>query len=224
MTKGFARKVRLDVSYYERLFTNLADDDVLLDTGISFPIAFRKGRIYGAESKLEIPRWGRFSGYLSYSYLVGFGYTPVTGGLLLGNDISAALLDTGRFPVTQDQRNTANGRVRYQISSRMWAALGGSYGSGLPTGFNGTRQDAIARFGQPMADRINFDRGRVLPSLAINIAAGADLLRGDRIKMRLQADAHNVNNRLNVINFAGLFSGTGVAPPRSYAVRLSTEF
>lgn len=224
VTKGFARKIKLDVSYYERRSTNLADDDVLLDTGISFPIAFRKGRIYGAESKVELPRWGRFSGYLSYSYLVGFGYTPVTGGLFLGNDISAALLDTGRFPVTQDQRNTASGRFRCQLTSRTWAALGGSYGSGLPTGFSGTRRDAIAQFGEPIADRVNFDRGRVRPSLAINISAGADLLRGDRVKLRLQADAHNLNNRLNVINFAGLFSGTGVAPPRSYALRLATEF
>jgi hypothetical protein len=42
--------------------------------------------------------------------------------------------------------------------------------------------------------------------------------------MRLQADVQNFNNRLNVINFAGLFSGTGIAPPRSYNLRLGIEF
>jgi len=42
--------------------------------------------------------------------------------------------------------------------------------------------------------------------------------------MRLQADIQNLNNRINVINFAGLFSGTGIAAPRGYAIRLETEF
>jgi hypothetical protein len=42
--------------------------------------------------------------------------------------------------------------------------------------------------------------------------------------MRLQFDAQNLNNRLNLIDFAGLFSGNAIAPPRSYAVRLKADF
>jgi hypothetical protein len=42
--------------------------------------------------------------------------------------------------------------------------------------------------------------------------------------MRLQADVENLNNRLNVIDFAGLFSGNAVAPPRSFAARFETSF
>ena len=73
--------------------------------------------------------------------MVGFGYPPVTGRLLLGDEVTRALDSTGRFPVTQDQRNTVSGRFRYQLVSRAWAAFGGSYGSGLPTEFSGTPQD-----------------------------------------------------------------------------------
>jgi hypothetical protein len=40
----------------------------------------------------------------------------------------------------------------------------------------------------------------------------------------VQADVLNLADRLNVINFAGLFSGTAIAPPRSFGVRLRTEF
>ena len=224
LTKGFNRKIKLDVSSFERIFTNFADDDLLLDTGVSFPIAFRKGRIYGAEAKLEVPRWGRFSGYVSYSYMVGFAYTPVTGGLFLGNDAGTALLNTGRFPISQDQRNTVNTRWRYQLTSRVWTAFGGSYGSGLPTEFDGSKQDAIEQFGPSIVDRVNFNRNRVRPSLALDASLGAELVKRDRIHLRLQADGQNLNNRLNVINFAGLFSGTGIAPPRSYRVRVITEF
>jgi len=40
----------------------------------------------------------------------------------------------------------------------------------------------------------------------------------------VQADVLNVTNRFNLINFAGLLSGTAIAPPRGAAIRLRTEF
>jgi hypothetical protein len=42
--------------------------------------------------------------------------------------------------------------------------------------------------------------------------------------LRLQGEVENATNKLNVINFAGLFSGTAIAPPRSGNVRLQFEF
>ncbi len=223
-TKGFLGKMKLDVNYFDRTFDNYADDDVLFDTGVSFPIAFRRGSIYGSEAKLDLPNWGRLSGQVSYSNMVGFGYTPVTGGLFLGDEASNALANTGRFPVSQDQRNTVSSRFRYQVVPRAWVALGGSYGSGLPAEFDGTIQDAVQQFGQQIVDRVNFDRGRVKPSLSLGASIGTELVRREHLLVRLQADVKNFNNRLNVINFAGLFSGTGIAPPRSYSVRLGIEF
>jgi outer membrane cobalamin receptor len=224
LAKGLFGKLKLDLNFYDRRFDNYADDDVLLNTGVSFPIAFRRGTIYGTEAKLELPNWGRLSGQVSYSNMVGFGYTPVTGGLFLGDDSSNALANTGRFPVSQDQRNTLTTRFRYQVVPRAWLAFGASYGSGLPTEFDGTIQDAIQQFGQQIVDRVNFDRGRVRPSLSLGASAGADLVKNEHMVMRLQGDVQNLNNRLNLINFAGLFSGTGIAPPRSYALRLGVEF
>ena len=223
-TKGFFGKMKLDANYYDRVFDNYADDDVLFDTGVSFPIAFRRGTIHGAEAKLDLPNWGRLSGQLSYSNMVGFAYTPVTGGLFLGDDASNALVNSGRFPVSQDQRNTLSTRFRYQLVSRAWVAMAGSYGSGLPTEFDGTVQDAVQQFGQQIVDRVDFARGRVRPSLSLGASVGADLVKREHVLLHLQADVQNFNNRLNLINFAGLFSGTGIAPPRSYSLRLGVEF
>jgi outer membrane cobalamin receptor len=223
LTKNFLSKLRVEANYYRRTIDNFPDDDVLLNTGVSVPIAFHKATIYGAESKLEIPHWGRLSAWLSYSYLVGFGYTPVTGGVFLGNDASTALNST-RFPITQDQRNTVSAGARYQLTHRLWFASTGFYGSGLPTEFDGTREQALQQFGDAIVNRVNLDRGRVRPSLSLNVAGGADLLKRDRISMSVQAQVQNINNRLNLINFAGLFSGTGIAPPRSYAMRLTASF
>ena len=61
----------LDVNYYLRNVNNYADDDQIQNTTISFPIAFRKATIYGAEAKIEVPDWHKISGFLSYSYMVG---------------------------------------------------------------------------------------------------------------------------------------------------------
>ena len=225
LSKGFFGQLKFDANVFDRRVNNYADDDQLLSTAVSFPIAFAKAYIYGAEGKVEIPHWKRINGFVSYSYIVGSAYLPVTGGLFLGDDASNAISQiTGRFWDSQDQRNTVRTRFRYQFTDRFWGGVGGEYGSGLPFEFTGTEQDALAQYSQQVVDRVNFAKGRVRPSLSIDASLGADLWRTDRLQMRFQADVQNINNRLNVIDFGGLFSGNAIGPPRSYALRLTTSF
>jgi hypothetical protein len=225
LTKAFFGKFKLDANVFRRQFKNYADDDQLLNTAVSFPISFRKGILYGADGKIDLPDWRGFSGFVSYSYIVGNVWFPVTGGLFLGQDATNAETRlTGHFPDSQDQRNTVRTRVRYQLAPRLWIAGGAEYGSGLPFDFGGTEADALAQYGQAVVDRINFDRGRVRPSLSIEASLGADLYKSERMNVKLQADGENLNNRLNVIDFNGLFSGNAIGPPRSFALRLTTSF
>jgi hypothetical protein len=225
VTKGFAHKLKLDANVFRRQFNNFADDDQLLNTGVSFPIAFQKGILYGAEGKIELPNWGDFSGFVSYSYIVGSAWFPVTGGLFLGqNAISAETQLTGHFPDSQDQRNTLRYRLRYQLTSRLWLGTGLEYGSGLPFDFAGTQAQALADYGQQVVNRINFARDRVRPALAVDAMLGVDIYKSEPVELQLEADIQNLNNRLNVIDFGGLFSGNAIAPPRSYALRLQAAF
>jgi len=225
LTKGFFGKFRLDTNYFRRYVNNYADDDQILNTVVAFPIAFDKAVIYGAEGKIEMPVWGRFSGFVSYSYMVGNAWFPVTGGLFLGDDaVNATTRLTGHFPDSQDQRNTVRARARCQLASRFWLAGGVEYGSGLPFDFTGTYDQALAEYGQQVVNRINFDRGRVRPAFSIDASAAASLYQKDELGLRLQFDVENLNNRLNVIDFGGLFSGNAIAPPRTYALRLTTSF
>jgi outer membrane cobalamin receptor len=225
LSKGFFGQLKFDANVFDRRVNNYADDDQLLSTAVSFPIAFAKAYIYGAEGKIEIPHWKRISGFVSYSYIVGSAYLPVTGGLFLGSDANDAISRiTGRFWDSQDQRNTVRTRFRYQFTDRLWGGVGGEYGSGLPFQFTGTEQDALAQYSQQVVDRVNFAKGRVRPSLSIDASLGADLWRTEKLQMRMQADVQNINNRLNVIDFGGLFSGNAIGPPRSYALRLTTSF
>jgi hypothetical protein len=224
-SKSFLNQFRFDANYFRRYVNNYADDDQILSTAVSFPIAFRKAIIYGAEGKLELPHWNRFSGFVSYSYIVGNAWFPVTGGLFLGDDATSALTQTtGHFPDSQDQRNTARVRIRYQLTSRLWIAGGSEYGSGLPFDFDGSEQQALAEYGQAVVDRININSGRIKPTLAVDASFGAQLYKKEKAAVTLQADGENLNNRLNVLDFGGLFSGNAISPPRSYFLRLAANF
>lgn len=227
---GFSRalfgKARLDASFYRRTFANYADDDVFLNTGISFPIAFQSAQIRGVDVKLAVPHWGRFSGFLSYSNMIGIAQLPVAGGLFLGDNAVGVVGVTGAFPISQDQRNTARARLRYQIHPRLWMAAVATYGSGLPVDIDGAVDLAslVAQYGQQIIDRVNFDAGRVRPNFTLDASFGADLWRQEKRMLRLETVIENLTNRLNVINFAGLFSGTAIAPPRGASIRLQYEF
>ncbi|HET6841340.1 MAG TPA: TonB-dependent receptor [Candidatus Angelobacter sp.] len=226
ITRGFWQKLRLDANIYRRDWKNFSDDDLLLNTGISFPIAFQSAVIQGEEIKISVPHWGPVSGAISYANSIGIGKFPISGGLFLGDDAASAISATsGRFPVSQDQRNTLSGRFQYQITPRIYAALGGNYGSGLPVEFQGSLQDAVNQnTAQQILNRVNFAAGRVRPSFSLDSAAGVILSKRDKQSVRLQADFLNMTDRLNLINFAGLFSGTAVRPPRSGNLRLQWEF
>lgn len=225
LSKEFGGRMHVDVNSYRRDVRNYADDNQLLNTGVSYPIAFNNAEIYGAEGKIDLLHLGRLNGFASYSYMVGNAWYPVTGGLFLGGDASAALSQvSGHFPDSQDQRNTLRTRLQYRLMPRIWLAGGASYGSGLPFEYGGDEATALAEYGQQVIDRINFTRGRLRPQLAVNASVGTDLYAKEGRTIRLQVDGDNLNNRLNVIDFGGLFSGNSIGPMRSYAARLSTNF
>jgi hypothetical protein len=90
--------------------------------------------------------------------------------------------------------------------------------------FGGTEEQAIAQYGSQIVERVNFARSRVKPSFSLDASLGAEMWKRDSVQIRLQADAANLTNRVNLIDFAGLFSGNAVAPPRSFALRLETSF
>jgi hypothetical protein len=230
LTKALFNKVKLDTNYFRRAVDNFADDDQIDNTTISFPIAFQKAIVNGAEAKLDLPEWKKLSGFVSYSYELGNAWNPVTGGLFLG--ANAQIPTTGYFPISQDQRNTVRGRLRYQIAPRFWIAGGVQFDSGLPFQFQCdpslTLDQCIANevqtYGQQVVNRVNFAQGRIYPTFQVNASAGADVYKSERLNMRFQIDGQNLTNVVDVIDFGGLFSGNAIGPSRSVMMRLTTNF
>jgi outer membrane receptor for Fe3+-dicitrate len=221
--KALPGNLRLEAVWFSRAIRNFADDDVFLNTGVSFPISFARATIRGVEAKLELPRIGRTSGFVSWSNLSGVGQLPITGGLFLEEDAAELLSSTDRFPITQDQRNTVQARFRHDVTNRLWVAGGLRYGSGLPVELEGDEFDPEDQDPRILA-RVDLDRGRVRPGYFLDLAAGADFPLREAGTLRVQFDAINVTDQLNVINFAGLFSGNALAVPRSWAMRMSWNF
>jgi hypothetical protein len=224
-TQELFHKAHISASVFRRDTRNFADDDVLLDTGVSFPIAISSAHIYGAESQFALPQWGPWSAWLNYSYMVASARLPVVGGLFLGQDAAELLNSNARIWISQDQRHTAHGQLRYQPWSRFWTSLGASYGTGLPVELNGeSTATLVEEFGQAVVDRVNLNAGRVRPYLSVDLSAALDLYKKESRAVRLQGDIRNLNDRLNVINFASVFSGTAISSPRTFSLRLRFDY
>lgn len=226
-TSSFFGKLRLDVNVFRRNARNLADDDTLLNTGVSFPITFAVGRIIGEEVRIDVPNWGRFSGYISYSNQSATAWGPITGGLFLGQEANEGLIDTSKFAVGSDQRNTLRSRIRLQASKRFWFAFGASYGSGLPVEIESEGIDRHAleeQYGPRVVEQVNFDRGRVRPNYSLDASAAAQLWRTEKQDVALQVELSNLTDHVNVVNFASLLSGTGISTSRSASARVRWTF
>jgi hypothetical protein len=224
-TKELFHKAHISANLFQRDTRNFADDDVLLDTGVSFPIALSSAHIYGVESQLALPQWGPWSAWINYSYMVASARLPVVGGLFLGEDAADELNSNNRIWISQDQRHTVHGQLRYQPWSRLWMSVGASHGTGLPVDLNGeSTATLVEEFGQAVVDRVNLDAGRVRPSLSVDLSAAVDLYKKESRAVRLQGDIRNLNDRLNVINFASVFSGTAIGSPRTFSLRLRFDY
>jgi Carboxypeptidase regulatory-like domain len=219
ITKGFLDKLRLDANVYRRDTTNYPDDNQLLNTPLSLPIAFRKAVIYGAEAKIEVPHWWHFSGWASYSYQLGNNWWPETGGLFF-----AGLPTTGHFPDSQDQRNFLRARGVYQIIPRLWMALGVEFNSGLPFITNYSYAENVSLYGPALVDQLNFTRGRILPHWSENVSVGYDFYQKEERSLGLQADCNDLSNRMQVLDFGGLLSANAIGPARSCMVRVTAKF
>jgi len=215
---------RLDVSHYWRTFRNYIDDDVFLNTGVSFPITFDTARIEGTEVRLEMPRWKRFSSFVSYSNMIGRAGSPVTGGLFIRGGEAEELRDVvEHFPISQDQRNTVAAQVRFEPHRRVWLAVDTRYGSGLPVELEDD-DDEAQPIAQSILDKVNFERGRIRPNFNLNFSAGVRMWEQEARSATLQFDVRNAIDRLNVINFTGLFSGTALAPGRQMTLQARVRF
>jgi hypothetical protein len=107
----------------------------------------------------------------------------------------------------------------------VWLAVSGEYGSGLPADIAGADLNfLLAQYGVAILDRVNLERERVRPNFSLDAATGVEFYRKEQRSASLLVQAANLSNRVNVINFESLFSGTAVGQPRSVSAGLRLTF
>src|SRR5262249_14345909 len=122
-----ARELRPAAAFYYR---RLKDPPVItnfLATGIIFPATLDHSRSKGIEARLDLARVNGFSGFCSYTNLHIYGFSPITGGLFLGEAVDLSMRPPGsRINIEEDQRNTLVFQAMYdRLPGRLWTAFGG---------------------------------------------------------------------------------------------------
>lgn len=217
----FARGVRVDVSYWHRRVRNAADPNVFFGTTMIFPNTIDAGRAAGIDVRLEVPRRGRWSGYVSYTnaHVVWFG--PINGGLFLEQDV----IDIGpgtRFTPDHDQRHVGSLGIAYDDERRgLWVSVTGQYASGTPLEIEADELGELA--GRPGAELVDLERGRVKPRSVFDVLIGQRLYRGPRLDLSARVSLLNVTSHAYAYNFGNPFSGThfGAGRTMAFSVRAS---
>ena len=82
----------------------------------------------------------------------------------------------------------------------------------------------LSQYGPQIISKVNFGRGRVAPNFSLGAAAGWDVYRKEQRSVGIRVQGENLLDRVNVLDFAGLFSGTAVAAQRSVSAQLRVSF
>ena len=112
---------------------------------------------------------------------------------------------------------------------RLWLATSAEYGSGLPANLGSKAGSCdincyVAIYGSAIVSRVDFQSTRVRPNCSLDAEAGATLYHKEGRDVSFEIAGHNITDKVNVLNFASLFSGTAVAPPASVSARLKFGF
>lgn len=212
------RRWRVDGALWRRDAREVADPNVFLGTTVVFPNAVARGRAYGADLRVEVPRWGGWSGYASgtVSKIVQTG--PITGGVFLEDEV-AELGPGVEFVPDHDQRAAfAAGASWEHPRSGLSVAASLRFESGTP--ISRDDEDEAELKARPGAALVDFTRGRVKPRLLASLNAVIPVLRTTRGQVRLRATVLNLLDRRYAYNFGNRFSGTHFGAGRTASVAL----
>ena len=218
---SFAQGVRLDVSYWRRRVENAGDPNVLFGTTIIIPNSIARGKADGLDLRLDLPRRGGASAYVSYTNARVVQFGPVTGGLFLEDEV-IEIADGTQFTPDHDQRHVAAFGLSYDHPrTRFWASFSGRYESGTPLEVDEDELDELME--RPGAELADFQGGRVRPRQIFDILAGTRLFRSGGNEFSIRAGILNFTGERFAFNFGNPFSGTHFGPGRTLQIGLQVR-
>jgi Carboxypeptidase regulatory-like domain len=117
----------LDLDYFWKYTHNAYDFSTLLNTTITFPIAWHNSKLDGVTGRLSTTSLHGFQAYWTFGHTRARYFPPETGGLVP----QGAPLVNGVFRIDHDQAFQSTTVLRYQHKNHEWIAFTWRYDSGL---------------------------------------------------------------------------------------------
>lgn len=130
--QGIGRHLVIDADYFWKYTHNAYDFNVILNTPITFPIAWNKSKIDGVGIRVSMNDYKGLTAYFNAGHTRARYFPPETGGLFFNSD-----LPEGVFRIDHDQAFQQTTYLQYQFKQlKMQPYVGFSwrYDSGLVAG------------------------------------------------------------------------------------------
>jgi outer membrane receptor protein involved in Fe transport len=123
--QAIGRYLLLDADYFWKFTDNAYDFSILLNTTITFPIAWRKSKLDGVTGRVSTTNLRGFQGYWTFGHNRARYFPPETGGLI-------SVQPEGVFRIDHDQEFQSTLLLRYQRPKNAeWISWSWRYDSGL---------------------------------------------------------------------------------------------
>src|SRR5579871_2527155 len=125
--QAFGKWLLLDADYFWKYTHNAYDFNTLLNTTITFPIAWHNSKLDGVTGRVSTTNLHGFQAYWTFGHTRARFFPPETGGLVP----QGAPLVNGVFRIDHDQAFESNAVFRYQHKNQEWIAFTWRYDSGM---------------------------------------------------------------------------------------------
>ncbi len=240
--QAIGKYLLVDADYFWKYTHNAYDFSILLNTTITFPIAWHNSKVDGVTGRVSTTNIHGFQAYYSFGHTQARYFPPQNGGVL-PNDLGSSV-----FRIDHDQAFQSNANFRYQRPKNAeWISFIWRYDSGLvESGVTNTaaalmltpnQQRTLGLTANPVAstlidfptpDKANPDHNpaRVKPRSILNLAIGTDNLLHAEKSRRITASltVANLTDKAALYNFLSTFSGTHFLQPRTISAHVGFVF
>ena len=127
LEQAIGKWMLVDLDYFWKYTHNAYDFSTLLNTTITFPIAWHNSKLDGVTGRVSTTNLHGFQAYWTFGHHRARYYPPEVGGLVP----NGAPLVGGVFRIDHDQAFQSTAVLRYQHKNREWIAWTWRYDSGL---------------------------------------------------------------------------------------------
>jgi hypothetical protein len=125
--QAIGRFLLIDADYFWKYTHNAYDFDVLLNTTITFPIAWHNSKLDGVTGRVSTTNLRGFQAYWTFGHTRARYFPPENGGLVSqGHPLATTV-----FRIDHDQAFQSTANIRYQHKNAEWIAWTWRHDSGL---------------------------------------------------------------------------------------------